>query len=195
MVAGALALVLVLGACSNATADASNGGPGAPGVSAKEIDVGSLANITGPLSADFAPIVSGVQAYFDMVNAHGGVYGRKLVLKYQLDDQGEPTQDADLARTLVTQDHVFAVVGVGTPFFVGAKYLAQTGTPAFGYQVSADWSDGPTLFGQNGSNLDTTTLYGSDAHFAQPLQVAGRVAVAQVQPFEDLSHGLSSPAG
>jgi len=157
-IVGALALVLALGACSNASAGASAGGSGAPGVSAKEIDVGSLANITGPLSADFAPIVSGVQAYFDMVNAHGGVYGRKLVLKYQLDDQGEPTQDADLARTLVTQDHVFAVVGVGTPFFVGAKYLAQTGTPAFGYQVSADWSDGPSLFGQNGSYLDTTTV-------------------------------------
>lgn len=154
---GALALVVALGACANATAADSAGG-GAPGVSATEIDVGSLANISGPLSSDFSPIVSGVQAYFDMVNARGGVDGRKLVLKYQLDDQGEPTQDADLARTLVTQDHVFAVVGVGTPFFVGAKYLAQTGTPAFGYQVSADWSDGPSLFGQNGSYLDTTTV-------------------------------------
>jgi len=152
-----LPLALVLGACSNSNSGASGGG-GAPGVSASEIDVGSLANITGPLSADFAPIVSGVKAYFDMVNAEGGVNGRKLVLKYQLDDQGEPTQDADLARTLVNQDHVFAVVGVGTPFFAGAKYLAQTGTPAFGYQVSADWGDGPSLFGQNGSYLDTTTV-------------------------------------
>jgi hypothetical protein len=80
------------------------------------------------------------------------------VLKDQLDDQGIPTEDNDLARTLVTQDHVFAVVGVGTPFFTGARYLAETGTPAFGYQVSADWSDGPNLFGQDGSYLDTTSL-------------------------------------
>ncbi len=169
LVAGAMALTVVLGGCSNAAGGASNGGSGAPGVSAKEIDVGSLANVTGPLSADFSPVVSGVEAYFDMVNAEGGVYGRKMVLKYQADDQGYPSQDSDMARTLVAQDHVFAVVGVGTPFFSGARYLADTGTPAFGYQVSADWGDGPTLFGQNGSNLDTTTMFGTDAHFAQQI--------------------------
>jgi branched-chain amino acid transport system substrate-binding protein len=186
MVAGALALIMVLGACSNAAGSAS-GGTGAPGVSATEVDVGSLANVSGPVSADFAPIVKGVQAYFDMVNATGGVYGRKLVLKYQLDDQGIPTQDSELSRTLVTQDHVFAVVGVGTPFFSGAKYLAQHSVPAFGYQVSADWSDGPTLFGQNGSYIDTSTIASFYPWLAQQLH-AHSVAV--------LSYGITeSKAG
>jgi len=171
-------LALALGACSNAAGGATAGSSGAPGVSATEIDVGSLANISGPVSADFAPIVKGVQAYFDMVNAQGGVYGRKLVLKYQLDDQGIPTQDSDLARTLVSQDHVFAVVGVGTPFFSGAKYLASTGTPTFGYEVSADWSAGPNLFGQQGSYLDTTTIYGSDAWFAHEIGAHSVAVVA-----------------
>jgi len=178
LVAGVLALGLVAGACSNASDSAGGGGSGAPGVSATEIDVGSLANISGPVNADFAPIVKGVQAYFDMVNAQGGVDGRKLVLKYQLDDQGIPTQDANLARTLVTQDHVFALVGVGTPFFSGAKYLATTGTPTFGYEVSADWSDGPNLFGQQGSYLDTTTVYGTDAWFAKAVGAHAAAVVA-----------------
>jgi len=171
VVAGVLALCVLGAACSNASGVAGDagGGSGTPGVSATEIDVGSLANITGPVNADFAPIVKGVQAYFDMVNAQGGVDGRKLVLKYQLDDQGIPTQDANLARTLVTQDHVFAVVGVATPFFSGAKYLAEQGTPTFGYEVSSDWADGPNLFGQQGSYIDFTTEYGADAWFAHAI--------------------------
>ncbi|HUO49364.1 MAG TPA: ABC transporter substrate-binding protein [Acidimicrobiales bacterium] len=180
MVAGLLALVVVAGACSNASgaAGGGGGGSGAPGLTATEVDVGSLGNISGPVNADFAPIVKGVQAYFDMVNAEGGVNGRKLVLKYQLDDQGIPTQDANLARTLVTQDHVFAVVGVGTPFFSGAKYLAQQGTPTYGYEVSSDWAAGPNLFGQQGSYIDFTTLYGSDAWFAHSIGAHSAAVVA-----------------
>jgi branched-chain amino acid transport system substrate-binding protein len=178
LVAGALALSLVLAGCSNSSGGGGGGGSGTPGLSATEVDVGSLANISGPVSADFAPIVSGVQAYFDMVNAAGGVNGRKLVLKYKLDDQGVPTQDSEMARTLVAQDHVFAVVGVGTPFFSGAKYLAQQGTPAFGYEVSSDWSAGPNLFGQQGSFIDFTTLYGQAANFAQQVGAHSVAVVA-----------------
>ena len=96
----------------------------------------------------------------------------------KLDDQGIPTQDSDLARTLVTQDHVFAVVGVGTPFFSGAKYLAQQGTPTFGYEVSADWSAGPNLFGQQGSFIDFNTLYGEPANFAQAVGAHSVAVVA-----------------
>jgi branched-chain amino acid transport system substrate-binding protein len=73
LVARATVLIVALGACSNSTGGSIGGGSGDPGVSATAIDVGSLANITGPVSADFAPITSGVQAYFDMVNAQGGV--------------------------------------------------------------------------------------------------------------------------
>ena len=59
------------------------------------------------------------------------------------------------------------MVGVGTPFFSGARYLAQQGTPTFGYEVSADWSAGPSLFGQQGSFIDFNTVYGEPANFAQ----------------------------
>ena len=110
-----------------------------PGSAPTQIIVGSIANVTGPLSSGFAPIVNGVQAYFSMINAEGGVDGRTLKLAYQEDDQGSPTTDLSVAQKLVQQNNVFAVVGVGTPFFGGAAYLAQTGTPTFGYAVSTDW--------------------------------------------------------
>ena len=45
--------------------------------------------------SDFAPVVNGVEAYFSMINAEGGVDGRKLNLAYQDDDQGSPTTDLD----------------------------------------------------------------------------------------------------
>ena len=51
-------------------------------------------------------------AYLDMVNAHGGVYGRKIVLSEALDDG--TVNNEQVTRTLVQQDHVFAIVGVAT---------------------------------------------------------------------------------
>jgi len=177
-----LAVALLGAACSNATSRASNGGSGAPGVTSKSITVGSIANVTGPLSSDFAPLVNGVEAYFSMVNADGGVDGRRLDLAYQTDDQGSSTTDLTLAQKLVEQDHVFAVVGVGTPFFGGASYLAHQGVPVFGYMVSSDWSDGPTLFGVNGSFLAYSTNSMSDAYVARQLHATSIAVIAYSVP-------------
>jgi len=152
-----VALSLVGAACGNATSKAIAGGTGDPGVTATSIQLGSIANLTGVLSSDFAGVVNGVKAYFDMVNAAGGVDGRKLDLAFQYDDQGNPTTDLTDAEELLEQDHVFAVVGVGTPFFGGASYLAHEGVPTFGYMVGPGWSDGPGLFADYGSDLDYST--------------------------------------
>ena len=165
--ATSVVLLLTLAACGNATTHNSSGGSGDPGVSATEIDVGSIANVTGPLSADFAPVVNGVEAYFSMVNAAGGVDGRRLKLAFQTDDQGSPATDLADAQKLVEQDHVFALVGVGTPFFGGSAYLAQQGVPTFGYAVSTEWQNHPTLFADYGSALCFQCGGTDDAFFAQ----------------------------
>ena len=70
----------VLAGCANAPDTAVITKDASPGITATKVDVGALATLSGPISADFAPIVSGVRAYFDDVNQHGGVWGRKLVL-------------------------------------------------------------------------------------------------------------------
>src|SRR5581483_1395922 len=64
----------------------------APGVTPTEIDVGSISTLTGPIASNFEALVPGVQAYFDYINAQGGVNGRKLVLAHNLDDGGNPSQ-------------------------------------------------------------------------------------------------------
>jgi len=172
------ALTLMAAACSNASSTSSSGGSGAPGVTGTSITVGSIANLTGILSSDFAPVVDGVKAYFDMVNAQGGVNGRKLVLGFEKDDQGSQTTDLTVAQQLVEQNHVFAVVGVGTPFFGGASYLARQGVPTFGYQVSVDWKDGPSLFADYGSYLDFSGGEMSDAYLAKQLHATSVGVIA-----------------
>jgi ABC-type branched-subunit amino acid transport system substrate-binding protein len=170
-------LSLVVAGCSNSSNTVSSGG-GAPGVSDTEIDVGSIANVTGPLSSDFAPVVNGVQAYFSMINDQGGVAGRKLKLVAQTDDQGSSSVDLTVAQKLVEQNHVFAIVGVGTPFFGAASYLAHNGTPTFGYVVSSDWANAPGLFGSFGSVLDYATGAPGYAYIAKQLnaQTVGVIA-------------------
>ncbi len=178
------ALAVVAGACSNSTSGSSGsaGGSGAPGVTASQISVGSIADITGPLSSDFAPITAGVRAYFDVVNAAGGVNGRKLVLAYQKDDQGSPTTDLTVAQQLVEQNHAFAVVGVATPFFGSAGYLAQHGVPTFGYSVSSDWNKGPSLYATYGSVLDFTAGEMSDAFVVKQLHATSVGVIAYGVP-------------
>ncbi|HTZ10390.1 MAG TPA: ABC transporter substrate-binding protein [Acidimicrobiales bacterium] len=174
-------MALLVAACGNASGH--NGVSNlSPGVTSNSITVGSIANITGPLSSDFAPIVNGVQAYFSMINAEGGVDGRKLKLGYQEDDQGSGTTDLAVAQKLVEQDHVFAVVGVGTPFFGGAKYLASQGVPTFGYAVSTDWEGHPSLFADFGSVLCFQCGAPGDAWTAEQLGATSIGVVAYGVP-------------
>jgi len=170
---------LLVAACSNAT---TSGSPSlsstAPGVSKNAIIVGSLATQSGPLSGQFGQIVYGVQAYLDAIDSTGGVDGRKIYLKYQADDDGSPTNDTTQARNLVEHDHVFAVVGVGTPFFTGSSFLASEGTPAFGYLVSQDWNNYPDLFGAYGSYLDYSEAEPATVDIAHTLKSTSVAVVA-----------------
>jgi ABC-type branched-subunit amino acid transport system substrate-binding protein len=139
------------------------------GVTSSRIIVGGVASVTGPLPAAFAPIFDGVNAYLDLVNANGGVHGRKIDFAFPLDDGSNPSQDTDQVRTLVEQDHVFAVVGVATPTFAGASYLAANDVPTFGYAVSTQWAAGPSLYGSEGSYIAFTRPGPEPAYLAEQI--------------------------
>jgi branched-chain amino acid transport system substrate-binding protein len=179
----ALAMAVTLTTCSNppkavpaTTTTAAGATPS--GGQLPPIIVGSLSTASGALASTFGQVVDGVQAYFDYFNAHGGLNGRKIVLKYQADDTGSPTDDTTQARNLVEQDHVFAVVGVGTPFFTGASFFAAEGTPVFGYVVSQDWNDHPDLFGAYGSYLDYSEVQPGLVDIAKTLKAKSVAVVA-----------------
>jgi branched-chain amino acid transport system substrate-binding protein len=167
-IAAAILLGIALAACGNAKANVSNSG-NVDGVTANSITVGGMAAVTGPLPGIFSPIFDGVRAYLDMVNAAGGISGRKIDFPTNdaLDDGADPSQDVQQAHTLVQSDHVFAVVGVGTPSFAGASFLALNDVPTFGYNVNPDWSDRPSLFGSQGSFIDFENPGSEPAYLAE----------------------------
>ena len=71
----------------------------APGVTSNAITVGTISTQTGPLAGNAAPVIYGEKAYFDYINAKGGVNGRKIDYKYALDDGGNPSQFANWPTT------------------------------------------------------------------------------------------------
>ncbi len=85
-----------------------------PGVTATEIKIGNTVPLSGPASATGA-IATGFAVYFKKINDAGGVNGRTIdFMSY--DDGYSPPRTYELARRLIEQDHVLALVGTaGTP--------------------------------------------------------------------------------
>src|ERR1700727_209647 len=69
-------------------AGAASSGGSAPGVTANSITVGTISTQTGTLASNFSSLMQGEKAYYQYINAQGGVNGRKIDYKYQLDDGG-----------------------------------------------------------------------------------------------------------
>ncbi|MGA3398934.1 MAG: ABC transporter substrate-binding protein [Acetobacteraceae bacterium] len=85
-----------------------------PGVTDTEIKIGNTSPYSGPLS-NASPIPLSMEAYFKMINAQGGVNGRKIVwISY--DDAYSPPKTVEMTRKLVEEDQVLLTSGsVGTP--------------------------------------------------------------------------------
>ena len=149
LLAGGVALATLVATGLTATAA---GATTAPGVTSTQINTGAISTLSGPIASDFESLVPGIRAYFDMVNAQGGIDGRRLSLTYSLDDGGNPSQFNQLAHTLINQDHVFAVSGIATAFF-SPNYFVATNTPTYGYNVVGNWAGPKNLFAAGGSGL------------------------------------------
>src|ERR1035438_7152240 len=119
VVVGAVAALAVAG-CSSGGKSSSSSSSGAltasaPGITSTTITIGSHQPLTGVAAPGYDEIAPASTAYFDYVNAHGGIYGRKIVYKY-LNDQYNPTDTVSVVKQLVLQDNVYAIFdGLGTP--------------------------------------------------------------------------------
>ena len=100
-----------------------------PGVSPTTIEIGGTIPISGPAAA-YGSVGRGADAYFKYVNAHGGVFGRKIAYKY-LDDEFDVAKTIQLTRQLVEQDKVLAIFNsVGTEHALAIRtYLNQQKVP------------------------------------------------------------------
>ena len=85
-----------------------------PGATDKEIKLGNINPYSGPASA-YGAIGKSISAYFDKVNAEGGVNGR-MIKFISLDDGYNPAKTVEQARKLVEEEEVLLIFqSLGTP--------------------------------------------------------------------------------
>ena len=112
------------------------------GIAKDSIALGATFPLSGPASA-YAAVSKGMQAYFEYVNANGGVNGRKINFTV-LDDGYNPATTPTKARELVEQDKVFATFGsLGTPPTLATRdYYNQQKVPQlFVFTGSNHWGN------------------------------------------------------
>ena len=122
-----------------------------PGANDREIKVGNINPYSGPASA-YGAIGKAIGAYFDKVNAEGGINGRKI--KYiSVDDGYNPAKTVEMARKLVEEDEVLLVFQpLGTPpnsaihKYMNSKKVPQlfvaTGATKWGDPKNFPWTMG-----------------------------------------------------
>jgi branched-chain amino acid transport system substrate-binding protein len=137
----------------------ARGQKGSPGVTSESIKIGSCNALSGPASFLGLQMVIGAKAYFSLVNAQGGVNGRRLELETK--DDGYEADNAAPCWESLKQAGVFA-----TAFFVGTptalKYIPladASHTPLVGLFTGAQALVDPvhrTIFNIRASYFDET---------------------------------------
>jgi branched-chain amino acid transport system substrate-binding protein len=122
-----------------------------PGATDTEIKVGNINPYSGPASA-YGQIGKTIAAYFNKVNAEGGINGRKInFISY--DDGYSPPKAVEQARKLVESDEVLLIFqSLGTPSntaiekYMNEKKVPQlfvaTGATKFGDPKDFPWTMG-----------------------------------------------------
>jgi ABC-type branched-subunit amino acid transport system substrate-binding protein len=143
-------MAMVVGACSSSSGSSgsSTGAPAnnAVGVTSSAIELGTTTPLTGPAAPGYDEIAPAADAYFKYVNAHGGVFDRKIDYTI-LDDQYNPASTATLTRQLVLQDGIFADVGpLGTPTVEQvSSFLNSEGVPTVYVESGCNCWNNPNL--------------------------------------------------
>jgi branched-chain amino acid transport system substrate-binding protein len=135
-----------------------------PGASDTEIKIGQTVPFSGPASA-YATIGKAQAAYFNMINAQGGVNGRKINL-IQYDDAYSPPKAVEQVRKLVESDEVLLTFQIiGTPSNAAVqKYLNAKKVPqlfaATGASKFTDPKNFPWTLGFNPNYFVEGRIYG-----------------------------------
>jgi branched-chain amino acid transport system substrate-binding protein len=131
--AALVSLALLLGQATSSRAD-------------DEIRIGNTMPYSGPASA-YGIIGKTIAAYFEKVNAEGGINGRKInFISY--DDGYNPQKTAELTKKLVEEDKVLLIfAGLGTPTNAAVRpYLNSNKVPQLLVASGASMWDQPRDF-------------------------------------------------
>jgi branched-chain amino acid transport system substrate-binding protein len=182
-------------ACSLAAVACANSGDRhtVPGVTPSSIALGTHQPLSGPAAPGQDEVATAAKAYFDYVNAHGGVHGRKLTLAID-NDADDPAQTVADVEQLVDQQRVFAIFqGLGTTTHEAVvRFLNAMRVPdVFVGSGCSCWGNGhelPYTFGWQPSYTIEGKILG---HYIERHLPGQEVAVL----YEDDDFGLEGLAG
>lgn len=147
---------------------------GVPGVTDTEIRYSSLGtNSNNPLGTCVLDCFdNGIKAYFDFRNSQGGIYGRKLVLSKELDDQLGSNQQK--ALEIISANDTFGTF-TAAQIASGWADLASNGIPTYTWAINPAQTVGhPEIFG----NAATACINCTSRGAALEAKTAGAKKVA-----------------
>jgi ABC-type branched-subunit amino acid transport system substrate-binding protein len=104
-----LLAALVVAGCGSSSSSS------APGVSSTSVTFGTHQPLTGPAAPGYSEIAPASQAFFNYLNAQGGINGRHINLVIK-NDEYNPTQTVNVTHELVLKGGIFGIYeGLGTP--------------------------------------------------------------------------------
>ncbi|MHC3475125.1 ABC transporter substrate-binding protein [Streptomyces sp. 7R007] len=153
--AAAAALLLVLGtACGSRLpeSDFEHGTRTPARGDTTPVRVGIIASATSPVGGStFTGPRDGAKAYFDRLNARGGIGGRPVEVR-ECDDGGSGVGDNTCVHRLIDEDKVVALVATTVLDYAGASRVSHARVPDIGGQpIGAAYDTWPHLYGVYGS--------------------------------------------
>jgi len=126
--------------------DGGGGQPSTPGETGP-IVIGLVGTLSGPAGALNAPMAQGVQAWADMTNQRGGLFGRQVQV-VRVDDGGDPSRHVAAVRDLVENRKVVAFVGNVTQFALDSArgYLESKQVPLIGAGCDVEGMETSDIF-------------------------------------------------
>jgi branched-chain amino acid transport system substrate-binding protein len=168
LVAGAL--VLLASACGTRVSS-SQFTPGplegssqpTPSTPSNAIRIGLVVSKTSPLGPEtFSGPMYGALAFFDALNAHGGLNGRQVKV-FVCDDQGSGSGNQTCVHQLIDNDHIVAFGGNSIFTYAGAPYVNAKGIPDVGgYPFSTAYDTYKQLYSITGSTTPRNGTLGFD---------------------------------
>ncbi|MFF7869378.1 ABC transporter substrate-binding protein [Streptomyces qaidamensis] len=119
---------------------------------AAPLRVGIITSATSPVGGSaFTGPRDGARAFFDRLNAHGGIDGRRVEVR-GCDDGGSGVGNNECVHQLVEEDQVVALVATTALDYAGASRVSRAGVPDIGGQpIGTAYDTFPHLYGIYGS--------------------------------------------
>lgn len=126
--------------------------PSAPAGDRAPIRVGIVTSVTSPVGGNaFTGPRDGAKAFFDRLNARGGIDGRRVEVR-ECDDGGSGVGNNECVHELIDEEKVVALVATTALDYAGAARVSHARVPDIGGQpIGAAYDTYPHLYGIYGS--------------------------------------------